>query len=88
MNCLQFKDQLFEFIDGALDEKTMGDLRQHMKICKPCDELYDQEMNIIDEPLTELFDEINDMELKDETIQEITTKLLDLEIETKRDKVE
>lgn len=76
MNCIQFKDILFEYIDRSLGDATMKQADQHLTSCKVCSALHEEELNVSGEPLTDMMDEIHELELKEETISEISTQFM------------
>lgn len=43
IDCKQVMERLYEYIDGELDEETIGRIREHLKKCKRCYPRYDFE---------------------------------------------
>lgn len=43
IDCRDVLEQLYEYIDGELDEETVRKIRKHLKLCKKCYPRYDFE---------------------------------------------
>lgn len=48
MNCRQFQDKLFEYVEGSLSGDELAEARQHCSLCNACQELVQKELQLKD----------------------------------------
>ena len=81
--CREFKKNVFEFLDGTLDQELSAGMMDHLRQCGDCRSFYEEEKDLQEETYTRV-SKADEMELKDETIDEITTRIMEIEAEETR----
>ena len=78
--CREFKKNVFEFIDGTLAADLAAEMEAHIRQCGDCRAFRDEEEELQDETHTRIT-KADALELTDETIDEITTRIMEIEAE-------
>jgi len=76
MNCKIFEECLFDYIDDTLPIDLKLEIDEHLGECLECKLLYEDEIVFASEPLTEIFEQAETIELKEKTIREITKRMI------------
>lgn len=74
MDCKKFQEYLYDYIDGTLPEELRKQADEHLNACPDCKLLYEEEYDFTNDPFTEIVEQTESIELKEETIQEITKR--------------
>ncbi len=74
MNCKTCTEHLYEFVDGTISAKLKAEVSQHLESCFECSLVFEEEVDFTNEPLTEILEQTENMELSEETIREITKR--------------
>lgn len=77
MHCKAFQENLYDYIDGTLSEELREEADQHLCECLDCKLLYEEEYDFTNDPFTDIVEKTEAIELKEETIQEITKRFND-----------
>jgi predicted anti-sigma-YlaC factor YlaD len=74
MHCKAFQEHIYEYIDGTLSEELRKQADEHLGDCADCKLLYEEEFDFTNDPFTDIVEQAESIELKEETIQEITKR--------------
>jgi len=74
MNCKTCTEHLYEFVDGTISKELKEEVEQHLTSCFDCSLVFEEEVDFTNEPLTEILEQTENMELSEETIREITKR--------------
>lgn len=75
--CREFKKNVFELLDGTLETKLVNEMEEHLSECRSCQAFYEDEKDLKEETSTRITKAV-DLELDEDRIDEITTKILEL----------
>ena len=77
MDCKEFQENIYEYIDGTLSDELRKKADEHVVDCLDCKLLYEEEFDFTNDPFTDIVEQTESIELKEETIQEITKHFSD-----------
>lgn len=71
MNCRQFQDKLFEYVEGSLSGEELAEARQHRSLCNACHELVRKEVQRKDSLSARLRQDTKTLTLRPEIVRNI-----------------
>ena len=82
MSCEKYRDLVFEYIDKSLEQMLMKEIEEHLKNCDACSKFYREEESLYDDSLTEMIEQVDQIELNEDIKTKIKTKFHEGETET------